>query len=407
MKAQGRRTWRDRTILLTGLALVMAAVLHAPQPAWAAKLTCLTGTDPSVAGDLAQIAAVRAAVATACVCGSFDGGKGKTHANYVSCAKSVIAAGVSASQLRKQCKATVNKYYSTSTCGQAASKGEAPCIKTSASGKVTCSIKPASKCTGAACAGVALCIDAADSNHDGLIGAGDSGTCPPAPTHTSAPTATRTPTSTPAPTNTPVPRFVDNADGTVTDLVTNLQWEKKDRSGNEVHDVGTVWAWAGQCSMSGALCQTTGLNSNPCNSQTNGANGCALCTAGHTCNFNLLPPMWSLPSTLNGVTFGGHSDWRIPTIAELETIVDTSAPGCIPAFNSAPCVPPAFNNNCTPGCNVTTCSCESGEGDWSADTDQSDSTSALYMLFTATGGLATPDDKVIGSHAVRAVRGGK
>jgi len=182
--------------------LLVLALLLAPAGAWAGKLTCLTGTDPSVAGDLSQIQAVRASINGACLCANFDGSPGKTHSNYVKCANGVITTSVAASKLRKQCTGTVTKYYSVSTCGFPASQDKEPCLKKSAAGKVTCAVKPTAKCTGTACANATLCIDAADSNGDGLIGAGDSGACVLAPTPTpttNMPTPTATSPSAPPP----------------------------------------------------------------------------------------------------------------------------------------------------------------------------------------------------------------
>jgi len=51
--------------------------------------TCLTGTDPAVAADAAQIGAVRSLIDDVCICARFDGTKGKTHSNYVSCAADI------------------------------------------------------------------------------------------------------------------------------------------------------------------------------------------------------------------------------------------------------------------------------------------------------------------------------
>ncbi len=178
-----------------------------PALSWAATKTCLTGADPSVAADAGQIAAVRAQVDMTCVCASFDGSPGKTHGKYVSCTRSVINGQAIAGQLRNQCKATVKKYYSTSTCGKPASKNEAPCIKTTAAGKVSCSIQPTGRCAESgrvACTGVTMCVDAADTNHDGLIGVGDNGACA---SSDSRPTSTPTSQAgVPSPTNTPTPR---------------------------------------------------------------------------------------------------------------------------------------------------------------------------------------------------------
>ena len=192
------RRWLASFSLLGSLLL--------PVLSWATSKTCLTGTDASVAADAGQIAAVRAQTDAACFCASFDGSKGKTHGNYVACVSSVINAQVKAGQLRTQCKATVRKYYAASTCGVPAGKSEAPCIKTTAAGKVSCSVKPTARCTGpgdVACPSFTTCIDAADANHDGLIGVGDSGACA---SSQSGPTNTpTTPVGAPSPTTTPTP----------------------------------------------------------------------------------------------------------------------------------------------------------------------------------------------------------
>ena len=74
-------------------------------------------------------------------------------------------------------------------------------------------------------------------------------------------------TQTPTATATVVPassRFVDNGDGTVTDTMTALMWEKKDSAGG-LHDANDSYPWAGFCSISGVPCQSsasaaTGVN---------------------------------------------------------------------------------------------------------------------------------------------------
>jgi hypothetical protein len=126
----------------SGGAFTLALVLSCGT-AWGGALTCLTGTDPSVVGDLAQIVVVRSSVDSACMCAGFDGSPGKTHGDYVKCAKATIAAQASAGILRKQCKGAVTKYYSNATCGIPASQNEQPCVrKTLSNGKVSCAIKP-------------------------------------------------------------------------------------------------------------------------------------------------------------------------------------------------------------------------------------------------------------------------
>src|SRR6516165_8248709 len=42
----------------------------------------------------------------------------------------------------------------------------------------------------------------------------------------------------------PKPRFVDNGDGTITDIVTRLQWEKKSNACPGVHCVNDMYTWS-------------------------------------------------------------------------------------------------------------------------------------------------------------------
>lgn len=208
------------TIVALGALLFTGAAAHAT-----AK-SCLTGTDPSVATDPTQIAAVRVSIDSSCLCNSFDGSKGHKHADYVKCAKGVIGAAAKATQLRTQCKATVTKYYSVSTCGLLADPPSAPCITKSTKGVVKCAIKPTAKCKGTVCSGFTTCVDASDTNTDGLIDKNDSGSCnaiggtptptaptaTPTPTHTSVPPPANTPTHTPTPGATPI-QFTASMDG--------------------------------------------------------------------------------------------------------------------------------------------------------------------------------------------------
>jgi hypothetical protein len=214
MPRGGKEERRMKSALFVTVALI--ATLCSSPSVHAATKACLTGTDPSVAADPMQIAAVRASVATQCPCASFDDSKGHTHLSYVKCAKGVIANAVTAGQLRMPCKATVTQYYSVSTCGLPANPPAAPCITESAAGKVKCAIKAMAKCKGTVCPNVTTCIDAADTNGDGLIGLGDDGACnvPAAsPTPTATVAAASTPTPTPLPPGVPM-QFTASLDGT-------------------------------------------------------------------------------------------------------------------------------------------------------------------------------------------------
>ena len=63
-------------------------------------------------------------------------------------------------------------------------------------------------------------------------------------------------------------------------------------------------------------------------------------------------------ATLNSTTFAGYTDWRLPNVQELQSIIDYET------FN--PSVDPMFNTGCVPACTVTTCSCTVGSSYWCA-----------------------------------------
>jgi hypothetical protein len=165
--------------------------------------------------------------------------------------------------------------------------------------------------------------------------------CQPSPTPTVPPaTATPTRTATPSRTATATPRFIDNGNGTVTDTTTRLMWEKKTDDGG-IHDKDQIYSW----SLSG---QT----------QPNG------------------DMFTSFIPTLNAARFGGHNDWRVPTLEELETIVSTG--GTLPG---RPVVPPVFDTNCVPGCNITQCSCTRPINYWTVSVNPADNRQAWHVLF--------------------------
>ena len=89
-------------------------------------------------------------------------------------------------------------------------------------------------------------------------------------------------------------RWLDNDDGTVTDLHTGLQWELKTNDGS-VHDVGNSYSWSSNPPKPDGDAFTEFLGS------LNDADGSG-CLAG-------------------------HCDWRVPTGDELETLVDEKGGG--------------------------------------------------------------------------------
>jgi len=123
----------------------------------------------------------------------------------------------------------------------------------------------------------------------------------------------------PVPTG-PDGRFRDNGDGTVTDSLTHLMWEKKSDDGS-LHDkdLEIVWWPRGD-----AMTVTQWLEA------LNGE---------------------------NKLGFAQHRDWRLPTRNDLLGLVDST--------RVDPAVYGAFNDACTPGCDVITCSCTASAFYWS------------------------------------------
>lgn len=203
-------------------------------------------------------------------------------------------------------------------------------------------------------------------------------------------------------------RFIDNGDGTITDTETGLIWEKKDQGGG-LNDVRNTYVWAGRCSDSDAYCQPDAVAESACVAATDGASGCAQCSGTASCNTTSgLPTIWQWLTQLNAESFAGHADWRIPSVGEdggaveLETIVDTTVPGCA---STAPCVARAFDRGCSPGCTVSNCSCTLADFYWSVTSLADLPAGAWEVYFYDGSGFPNFSDKQFDKH-VRAVRGG-
>jgi hypothetical protein len=123
--------------------------------------------------------------------------------------------------------------------------------------------------------------------------------------------------------------FTDNGDGTITDNLSGLMWEKLSDDGG-IHDKDATYGW----------------------------------TAAVTTKI----------ATLNSTVFAGHNDWRLPNRNELLTIanIGTVNPATFSAFNAA----------CAPTCTVSTCSCTQSDGYWSSSTYQNVPVSAWLVNFT-------------------------
>jgi hypothetical protein len=124
-----------------------------------------------------------------------------------------------------------------------------------------------------------------------------------------------------------LPRYIANGDGTVTDNLTGLMWEMKTSTcAGEVTCYNNQYSWTVTDSTlaDGTLFTTfiAALNGGDYYSPSQGE---LLSAGARSCLAN-------------------HCDWRIPTLAEFQTIIDLSASGCGSGDpgSGPPCIDPAF-----------------------------------------------------------------
>jgi hypothetical protein len=231
------------------------------------------------------------------------------------------------------------------------------------------------------------------------------------PTTTSVPTTTSTSTTSSTSSSTSTTTLMsgaclsDNGDGTIHDVCTALQWEKK-VSGPGLHDVTALYAWAGccdgDCSSITTFCQPNAAAAATCAAGSDGgAQGCSTCAAGHTCNVDVdlvgIPTtVWDWINQLNAANFAGHDDWRLPSQAgnntpsaavELQPLIDLMALGC---GIDQPCIDPIFGPT-------------AADAHFSATTITS-STEMVWVVDFSAGNVGS-GSKQFGFY-VRAVRGG-
>jgi len=154
-------------------------------------------------------------------------------------------------------------------------------------------------------------------------------------------------------------RFVDNGDGTITDVYTGLMWEQK-TADLSVHDRDNVFTWS--------------------------ATGTAPDGTAYTSFLAVLNGTSADGNIITGC-FAGHCDWRLPTSVELQTILLAPFP-----CGTNPCIDPVFG------------SAQSAVQDYfSATTYGGDPSYAWAVEFS--DGFATAPRKTL-AWFVRAVRGG-
>jgi hypothetical protein len=129
-------------------------------------------------------------------------------------------------------------------------------------------------------------------------------------------------------------RFVNNGDGTVTDHQTGLMWEQKDNldgtpvacpvngsTCDDPHDADNIYRWCQQSGL-GPVCADLGDS----------------IAAPEGSVYTDFTATLNQGTSADGIAitgcFAGHCDWRLPSIVELEGILDCS-------FGS-PCIDPAF-----------------------------------------------------------------
>ena len=167
-------------------------------------------------------------------------------------------------------------------------------------------------------------------------------------------------------------RFTDNGDGTVSDGQTGLMWEKK-----------------GHLDGVPVACTSAVVCSDPHDADNQYTYSLGSPTGPPGTAYTVV-----LAQLNAGGGFLGHTDWRLPTLAELQSIVDyTDASG--------PVTDAVFDTGCSSSCTGIACSCAAAGLYWTNDLVASISGNAWLVDFSDGSVLTDTRDT---NYYVRAVR---
>jgi hypothetical protein len=145
--------------------------------------------------------------------------------------------------------------------------------------------------------------------------------------------------------------YTDAGDGTIIDNRTGLRWEKLSDDGS-IHDKDTAYVWPN------AFKKIQVLNGN--------ASGCLGAGNPDACCTGV--------GTGSCTPFGGFTDWRLPNVNELQSLVNYGTA-------SQPTVYAAFNTGCVAACTVASCSCTRPYEYWTATSYQLALSQAWWVSF--------------------------